>query len=188
MRVDISLHPPQVSLAGQTLESCRVTTLPAFLLSSHSLSFSPFSHFTHLHPEGLRNGMESQAQQSRQRRSYTQSLLNFNIPKRRGTWAPAYVSTEQHLHGVNYNRSRENASGRGPTGGDQRHWRLKKKRQRQNHAQHLQQFTRAQFPSRQIWIPTNQIKAISHVSRELRARALQAFGGKRVEWRPSHSG
>jgi len=56
-------------------------------------------------------------------------------------WAPAYVSTER---GVNYKRG--NASGGGPTGGDQRHWRLKKKRQRQKHAHHWQQFTRAQFP------------------------------------------
>jgi len=50
--------------------------------------------------------MESQAQQSQQPRSYTQILLKFNIPKRRGAWAPAYVSTEQHLHGVNYNSER----------------------------------------------------------------------------------
>ena len=57
---------------------------------------------------------------------------------------PTYVSTEQHLYGDNYNRG--SVSGRGPTGGDQRHWRLKKKRQRQNHAHHWQQFTRAQFP------------------------------------------
>jgi len=80
--------------------------------------------------------MESQAQPPQQHRSQTPSLQNFNIPKRRGAWAPAYVTTEQHLHGVNYNRG--SASGRGPTRGDQRHWRLKKKkkRQRQKHAHH----------------------------------------------------
>jgi len=88
--------------------------------------------------------MESQAQLSQQHRSQTPRLQNFNIPKRHGAWAPAYVSTEQHLHGVNYNRG--SSSGREPTGGDQRHWRLKKKRQRQNHAHHRQLFTRAQFP------------------------------------------
>ena len=44
--------------------------------------------------------MESQAQLSQQPRSQTPSLQNFNIPRRDGTWAPAYVSTEQHLHGV----------------------------------------------------------------------------------------
>ena len=72
----------------------------------------------------------------------------FNIPKRRGAWAPAYVSTEQHLHGFNDNRG---SAGRGPTGGDQRQWRFKKKkRQRQNHAHHWQQFTRAQLPGGQF--------------------------------------
>ena len=120
--------------------------LPAFLLSSLSLSFSPFSHFNHPQPEGLRKEMESQAQPSQQHRSQTPSLQNFNSPKRRGAWAPAYlrVYTEKHLYGDNYNRG--SASGRGPTGGDQRHWRLKKKRQRQKHAHYWQQFTRAQFP------------------------------------------
>ena len=44
--------------------------------------------------------MESQAQLSQQPRSQTLSLQNFNIPKRHGTLAPAYVSSEQHLHGV----------------------------------------------------------------------------------------
>ena len=42
----------------------------------------------------------------------TPSLQNFNIHKRLGAWAPTYVSTEQHLHGDNYNRG--SASGRGP--------------------------------------------------------------------------
>ena len=89
--------------------------------------------------------MESSAQLSQQHRSQTPSLQNFNIPKRRGAWAPTYVATEHYLHGVNYNRG--SASGRGPTGGDQRHWRLKgKKRQRQKHAHHWQQSTRAQLP------------------------------------------
>jgi len=58
------------------------------------------------------------------------------------------LSTEQYLHAVNYNR--ESASGRGTTGGDQRQWRLKKKRQRQNHAHHWQQLTLAQFPGGQF--------------------------------------
>jgi len=37
--------------------------------------------------------------------------------------ATAYISTEQHLHGVNYNTG--SASGRGLTGAGHRHWRLK---------------------------------------------------------------
>jgi len=71
--------------------------------------------------------MESQAQLSQQHRPQPS---NFKIPKRRGAWTPAYVSTEQQLHGVNYNRG--SASGRGlrATGGDQQHWRLKKKNDR----------------------------------------------------------
>ena len=59
---------------------------------------------------------------------------------------PAYVSAEQHFHGVNVNYNRGSASGRGPTRGGQRHWRLKKKRQRRKHTHHWQQFTRAQLP------------------------------------------
>ena len=80
--------------------------------------------------------MESQAQLSLAPR-----LQAFKISIFQAAW---YLGTKQYLHGVNYNRG--SASGRGPTGGDQRHWRLKKKRQRQKHAHHQQQFTRAQFP------------------------------------------
>ena len=65
-----TLPPSSLSLAGQTLESlARRLLLPAFLLSSPSLSFSQFSHFTHLQPEGLRTEMVSQAQLSQQHRS-----------------------------------------------------------------------------------------------------------------------
>jgi len=62
--------------------------------------------------------------------------------------------------------------------------RLKKKRQRQNHADHWQLFARAEFPGPsipgKIWMSTNQIRATSagaRVSRELRARAPQASRG-----------
>ena len=130
--------------------------LPAFLLSLPSLSFSPFSHFNHIPTEGLRTEMVSQAQPSQQHRSQTPILQNFNTLKRRCAWAPAYVSSEQHLHGVNYN---------GPEGapvveglpeetngiGDSR------KRQRQKHVRHWQQFTRAHFP---VESPTYQLPGI----------------------------
>ena len=137
-------------LAGQTLENlaCETTPpcLPSFLAS---LSFSPFSHFNHIPTEGLRTEMVSQAQPSQQHRSQTPILQNFNTLKRRCAWAPAYVSSEQHLHGVNYN---------GPEGapvveglpeetngiGDSR------KRQRQKHVRHWQQFTRAHFPGGRV--------------------------------------
>jgi len=118
--------------------------LPAFLLSSPSLSFSPFSpfsYFTHLQPEGQRSlKLNCHSNIAPRRQSFETSIFK----KWRGAWAPVYMSTEQHLHGVNYKRG--SASGRGSTGGDQRHWRLKKKkRQRQKHVRHWQLFTRADF-------------------------------------------
>jgi len=86
------------------------------------------------------------------------------------------VSNEQHLHGVNYNRG---STGSLPEDiGD-----TKKKRQRQKHVQHWQQFTRAQYQAidsrKKNWMPTNQISSMSaraHVFRERRARALQLSG------------
>ena len=99
-----------------------------------------------------------------------------------GAWAPAYVSTEQHLHGVNQNR--EGASGRGPTGGEQRHWRLKKKTTETEARSSLATVCACMVPRwsipGKIWKSTNQIRAVSaraHVSHELRARALQASRG-----------
>ena len=117
-----------------TRDSLACDTTPLFL----SLSFSPFSHFIHLEE------IESQAQLSQQH-SPCQNLASRRhtklIPKRRDVRAPAYMSADQLLHGVNYNRG--SASGRGTSGGELRHWRLKKKkRQRQKHAHHWQQFTR----------------------------------------------
>jgi len=66
--------------------------------------------------------MESQAQLSQQHRSQTPSLQNFNIHKRlvpghQPTCPPNSICME----------STTTEGGRGPTGGDQRHWRLKKK-------------------------------------------------------------
>ena len=85
--------------------------------------------------------MESQAQLSQQHRSQTASLQNFKTPKRRGAWAPAYVSTKQDLHGVNYNRGSRRPTRRRPTPLE-----TQEKRQRPKHADYWQQFTRAQFP------------------------------------------
>jgi len=71
----------------------------------------------------------------------------------------AYVSTEQHLHGANYNRG--SASGRGPTGGDQRHWRLMKKTTETETRSplatvHACTISGWSIPGK-IWVPTNQI-------------------------------
>ena len=105
------------------------------------------------------------------------------IPKPCGVWqwALACMSTQQCLHGVNYNRG--STSGREPTGGSQRHWRLKRNdRDRitltSGSSWRVHIFQAAD--SRQIKMPTNQIGAISahaHASRELRVRALQTSRG-----------
>ena len=79
--------------------------------------------------------MESQAQLSPQHRSQTPILQNFNT--RKAAWC---LGTSLRVY------KRGDVSGREPTGGDQRHWRLNTKRQRQKHVHHWQQFTRAFFP------------------------------------------
>jgi len=120
-----------------------------------------------------RKETRSQAQLSQQHRSQTPSLQNFNILKWRCAWAPVYVSTEQHLHGVNYNRG----SAIGII------WRLMKNdrdRSTLNTGNSLRVHgCRSSIPGK-IWMPTNQIRAITaraHASRELRARAPQASRG-----------
>ena len=94
--------------------------------------------------------MESQAKQQHQHHfsiicqnstpRSTSGPQNSLFPSSMAPGHHAYVSTQQHLHGLNYNRG--SASGRGPIGG---HWRLNK-RQRQKHVQHWQHFTRAHSP------------------------------------------
>jgi len=92
------------------------------------------------------------------------------------------MSTEEDLHGVKYKR--ESASGRGPTGGDQRHWRLQKKTTETEARASLAKVYACEdsgwsIPGK-MWMPTNQIRAISahaHLSRELRARAPSGISG-----------
>ena len=94
--------------------------------------------------------MQSQAQLSRHNillaRSQTPKHSEL-IPKRRGVWAPTYVSTEQHY--MPESTTTEGAPvARGPIAeeanaiGDSR---KKKKRQRQKHTHPWLQLTRAQF-------------------------------------------
>jgi len=89
--------------------------------------------------------MESQAQLLQQHRSQTPEAFKTSIiPNGRGAWAPACVSTEQHLHGTTTTEEAQVAEGlpeetNGIGNSNQ-------KRQRQNHAHHCQLFTRAQFP------------------------------------------
>jgi len=105
------------SLARETSPCLPSFPLPPFL-SPHSPSSLTFNQRDY-----EQKIMVSQVQLSQQHHSQTPILQTFNTPKRRSAWAPAYVSTEQQLHVVNYNRG--SASGRGPTGGG-RHWRLQK--------------------------------------------------------------
>ena len=129
-----------------------------------------------LHSPSITGTTESQAQLSQQHRSQTPSLQNFNIPKRRGAWA-----AEQHLQEVTTTEGAPVAEGlpeeingigdsRKTTETETRSW--------------LETFYACTIPGwsipGKIWMPANQIRAISpraHVSRELRARALQASRG-----------
>ena len=162
------------SLSWKTTPPC----LPPFPLSPHSPTSLTFNQLLN------RNGVSSATVTA------TSSLPNLasrrqaltTITKRRVVWAPAYVSIEQHSYGVNYNRG--SASGRGPTWGGQRHWRLKKKTTEMETRSPLATAYACTVSGRsnpgKIWMPTNQIPAISahaHVTRELRTRAPQAPRG-----------
>ena len=120
--------------------------------------------------------MESQAQLSQQHRSQTQSLQNFNIPKRRGAWAqPRCLSNRICMESTTAEEAQV------PTGGDQRHWRLKTKTTETESRSPLATVYACtaswwSVPGK-IWMPTNQIRDMplrAHVFRELRARAPQA--------------
>ena len=113
------------------------SSVPAFLLF---LSLPSPSCRSHPQPDGLLTENESQAQ--------TPSLQNLRIPKRRGVWAPACTSTEQHVQ-LQQQRERQwqKAYPRRQTALKTQE---KKKRQRQKHAHRWQQLTRAQFPGGRI--------------------------------------
>jgi len=88
------------------------------------------------------------------------------------------VSTEQHLHGVNYNRG--SVSGKEETNGIGDSRKATETEPRASLATVYACTVPGWLIPGKIWMPTNQIRAISagaHVSRELRARALQASGG-----------
>ena len=112
----------------------------------------------------------------------TLSLQNFSISNCGVVSWAAYATTEQYLHGISYNRG--SVSGREPTGGGRRYWRLKKKTtETETHSPpptvHPCKASGGRVPAK-IWIPTNQIRATSpraHVSREICARALQTSRG-----------
>ena len=181
-----------LSLTGQTFESLASETTPPCLPSFLALPlFLPFLPILPLHSpstEGLRSlKLNCHSDIARRRQSFKTSIFE----QWRGAWAPAYVSMEQHLHGVNYKRG--SASGRGSTRGGQRHWRLKQKTTETETRASLATVYACRFPGwsipGKIWMPTNQIGAVSaraHVSRELRARAhghLGVYKESRVAYR-----
>jgi len=121
----LHLPPPFNSLAGQTL-------LPASFLSSPS----PFSHSTHLQPDGLQTEMESQDQMTRQHPPCKPRSQTPNFAQ--AVWCPgatAYVSTWSQI------QQRERQWQRAYSIENSR-----KKRPRQKHAHHQQQLTRAPSP------------------------------------------
>ena len=114
------------------------SSLPSFF-SSPSLSFSAFSHFTHLQPDGLLTEMESQAQLLQQ---HPPSSLSGAKPSNlfpsgehgRCLCLPNSIRVDYKQREHQWHRAHQ-------------HWKLKKeKRQRRKHAPHGQQFRRAQLP------------------------------------------
>jgi len=102
------LTSPSSSLSLEGLARAE-TTPSSLLLSSPSLSFSSFSHFTH-QIDYNRNGVSRSSNIATRRQSFKSSIsINGVVP-------------------------------------GHEHWRLKKKRQRQEHVPPWQQFTRAEFP------------------------------------------
>ena len=126
---NLALHlpPPFNSLAGQTL-------LPASFFSSPS----PFSHSTHLQPDGLQVSSSNDTARNillAKPRSQTPSFSQ-------AVWCPGeqpYVSTWSQI------QQRERQWQRAYSIGNSR-----KKRQRQKHAHHQQQLTRAPSPGGQF--------------------------------------
>ena len=100
-RVYISLPPPLVSW-GQTQILTILRRLPAFIFSSPSLSFSPFSHFTHLNQK--RNGVSSSTVTAT-------SLPDAKPSKLQYTQAAWYLGTGLRVYRTTFAWSRGSASG-----------------------------------------------------------------------------
>ena len=139
--------PPLISRGKHSRDWPRrlLRILPAFLLF-FSLPPSPtsltFNQMDYTNRNKVSTGTASSSFQN-----LAPDALRLIFPRGVVAGAPAYVITEQYLHGINYNRG--SASGRGPTGGGKRHCinqKKNKKRQRQKHADLWLLCTRAQFP------------------------------------------
>jgi len=123
--------------------------------------------------------MESPAQLSQQHRSQTASLQNFNMPKRLGTSLRVYQTALTWRQIQKRERQWQRAYWRRPTALETQ----EKTTETEAHSSLAKVGACADsgwsIPGK-IWMPTNQIRAISaqaHVPRELRARALQTSRG-----------
>ena len=109
--------------------------LPAFLLSSPSLSFFLFSNFTHLQPEGLRSlKLNCHSNIVPRRQAFKTSCLGTSLRVYRTELAWSQQQERERQWQTAYRRR--------PTALE-----TQEKRQRRKHADHCQQFTRAQFPA-----------------------------------------
>ena len=118
-------------------------TTPLCLPSSLALPlFSPFSHFTHLRTT-KRNGVSKPNCHSNVASCQTPNLQNFQAAWHQPTCPPNSICIESTTReGAPVAEGLpEKTNGIGDS---------RKKRQRQKHAHHQQQFTRAQFPGGQF--------------------------------------
>ena len=129
------VYKASIPYFGQTLES--ETTphcLPSFPRPPSILPLRSPS-------EGLLTELSLRINCHSPRRQAFITLILPLSPRRCGAWTTtAYVSTEQHLELPQRERQWQRASRRRPTALE-----TQEKRQRQKHAHHWQQFTRAQF-------------------------------------------
>ena len=112
------LSRPSLSLASPSFHSAKVFFLR--IAKNRLGTRLALPHFLPLHSPSTRgttkrNGVSSSTSTATSLPDAKPTKLQHS----QAAWCTAYVSTEQHLPGINCNRGR-------PTGGDQRHWRLKK--------------------------------------------------------------
>ena len=153
--------------------------LPSFL--ALPLFLHVFPHITHLQTEGLglRKEMESQAQLSQQHRSQTPSLQNFNIVVPAGTSLHVYRTAFAWSQLQQRVRQWQRAYQGRPTALETQGKTTETETRSSLATVYACTVPGWSIPGK-IWMPTNQIRAISagaHVPRELCARALQASQG-----------